>query len=347
MRIIKQNVGVDISKSTFDVRFVELYENHEVKYKAYKKFQNNAQGIGLFTQWCDKQLDINNKLHITMEATGVYYESLAYTMSEDERLIVHVVLPNMAKKYFESLNTKNKTDKIDAKNLGLLGIERDLRIFKPKSYIYINLRKLSREKEQLVDERTAIKNQRHAEMYSQFSLKKSITRYNNRIKYIDKQILAVENDIIVLISKDEYVSNKVKKIQTIPGVGFHTIVGVIAETGGFETFTSIKQLTSYSGMDVRIMESGQWKGKSRISKRGNSHIRRLLYMPTLSTVKWAQKHKKKYERINEGKTHKMTGVIAMQRSLLGLIYTLWKNDTEYDDNYDVNTDIEKKYKEVS
>jgi transposase len=347
MRIIKQNVGVDISKSTFDVRFVELDENHEVKYKRYKKFQNSIEGIKSFTQWCDQQLNINNKLHITMEATGVYYESLAYTMSEDDRFVVHVVLPNMAKKYFESLNTKNKTDKIDAKNLGLLGIERDLRIFKPKSHIYIHLRKLSREKEQLTDERSGIKNQRHAETHSKFPLKKTITRYNNRIKYIDNQILAVDNDIIKLVSKDEYVSNKVKKIKTIPGVGFHTIVGIIAETGGFETFTSIKQLTSYSGMDVQIMESGQWKGKSRISKRGNSHIRRLLYMPTLSTVRCAQKHKKKYERINEGKTHKMTGVIAIQRSLLGLIYTLWKNDTEYDDNYDANTDVEKKYKEAS
>ncbi len=347
MRIIKQNIGVDISKSTFDVRFVELYENHEVKYKLYKKFQNSSEGIELFVQWCKKQLDVNIDLHITMEATGVYYESLAYRMIEDDRFVVHVVLPNMAKKYFESLNTKNKTDKVDAKNLGLLGIERDLLIFKPKSFIYIHLRKLSREKEQLINERSSIKNQRHAETHSKFPLKKSITRYNNRIKYINNQILAVEDEITKLVSKDEYVSNKVKKIITIPGVGFHTIVGIIAETGGFETFTSIKQLTSYSGMDVRIMESGQWKGKSRISKRGNSHIRRLLYMPTLSTVRWAPKHKKKYERINEGKTNKMTGVIALQRSLLGLIYTLWKNDTEYNEDYQSNMSEINSYLEIS
>lgn len=347
MRIIKQNIGVYISKSTFDVRFVELHANHEVKYKRYKKFQNSIEGIKLFTQWCEEQLDINNNLHIKMEATGVYYESLAYTMSKYDRFIVHVVLPNMAKKYFESLNTKNKTDKIDAKNLGLLGIERDLRIFKPKSYIYINLRKLSREKEQLTDERSAIKNQRHAEMHSEFSLQKTITRYNNRIKYINKQILAVENDILKIVNGDEYVLNKVNKIKTIPGVSFNTIVGIIAETGGFESFTSIKQLTSYSGIDVQIMESGQWKGKSRISKRGNSHIRRLLYMPTLSTVRWAKKHKQKYERINEGKTHKMTGVVALQRSLLGLIYTLWKNDTEYNEDYQSNVREINSYLEVS
>ena len=347
MRIIKQNVGVDISKSTFDVRFVELYENHEVKYKQYKKFQNNIEGIKSFAYWCDKQVDINNKLHITMEATGIYYESLAYIMSEDDRFVIHVVLPNMAKKYFESLSSKNKTDKIDAKNLGLLGVERDLRVFKPKSYIYIHLRKLNREKEQLINERSAIKNQKHAETHSKFPMQRIITRYNNRIKYIDKQVLAIEKDIIKLVSKDDYVSKKVDKIMTIPGVGFSTIVGVISETGGFETFTSIKQLTSYSGLDVRIMESGQWKGKSRISKKGNSHIRRLLYMPTLSSVKWSPKHKKKYDRINEGKTHKMTGVVALQRSLLGLIYTLWKNNTEYDENYQSKNKKKNDYLEAS
>jgi len=344
MRIIKQNVGIDISKSTFDVRFVELCENNKVTYRNYKKFANNTDGINSFYKWCSHLRSNDISLHITMEATGVYHESLAYRMSKKDDLTVHIVLPNIAKKYFESLNVKNKTDKIDAKNLGLLGIERELRIFKPKSDIYIKLRKLSREKAQLVNERSGIKNQRHAEMYSEYPLQRIITRYNQRIKYLDKQILAVEKDLTKIVSKDEYVSKKVKKITTIPGVSFNTIIGVVAETGGFETFTSIKQLTSYSGLDVRMQESGQWKGKSKISKKGNSHIRRLLYMPTLSAVRWAPKYKKKYDRINENKTHKMTGVVAMQRSLLGLIYTLWKNDTEYDDNYTAGVDKEKEHK---
>ena len=333
MKLIKQNVGVDISKQTFDATFAEMKENQDVLYKWYRKFDNSSDGIKKFSEWCNKLKNEDQELHITMEATGVYYESLAYRMKDKIGMVVHVVLPNNVKKYSESLNSTVKTDKVDSKLLSLFGVERKLRVFKPMSDIYIKLRKLSREKEQLVNERTMVMNQKHAETYSENPLKKTITRYNQRIKYLKKQILMVEIDIKSLVDKDEFLSSKVSKIETIPGIGFNTIVGVIAETGGFENITSIKQLTSYSGMDVMIKESGQWIGRSRISKKGNSHIRRLMYMPTLSLVRHSSTFKNNYERIIEGKEYKMKGIIAMQRKALGLIYTLWKNDAVYDENY--------------
>lgn len=335
MKLIKQNVGVDISKKTFDATFVNLYEGQEVKTKEHKKFDNSKDGIVRFSKWCSGLRDKDLDLHITMEATGVYYESLAYQMKDKKFTVVHVVLPNNAKKYFESLNTTVKTDKVDSKLLGFLGVERKLRVFMPMSDIYIALRTLSREKEQLINERTMVMNQKHAETHSEHTLKKTIARYNQRIKYLRKQILMIESDIKKLVDKDERLSEKIKKIETIPGVGFNTIVGIIAETGGFENFTSIKQLVSYSGMDVVIKQSGQWRGGSRISKKGNSHIRKLMYMPTLSIIRYSSIFKNNYNRIIEGKEFKMKGVIAMQRKALGLIFTLWKNDTVYDENYGV------------
>ena len=56
-------------------------------------------------------------------------------------------------------------------------------------------------------------------------------------------------------------------------------------------------------------------------------------MPTLSLVRHSSTFKNNYERIIEGKEYKMKGIIAMQRKALGLIYTLWKNDAVYDENY--------------
>ena len=58
-----------------------------------------------------------------------------------------------------------------------------------------------------------------------------------------------------------------------------------------------------------------------------------IYMPTLSVVRHSETFKKNYNRINYKKDFKMTGVVAMQRKVLGLLYTLWKNDTEYIENY--------------
>jgi transposase len=148
-----------------------------------------------------------------------------------------------------------------------------------------------------------------------------------------KQIKSIEQDIDKILASDNFVSDIVKIIKTMPGISTSTIVGVIAETGGFVNIKSIKQLTSYSGYDVSIQESGKWKGKSSISKKGNSYIRRLMHMPTLSSIRSSESHKSTYNRIIENKEHKMVGVVAMQRRILGLIYTLWKNDSEYIEDY--------------
>jgi len=333
MNLLKQNVGVDISKDSFVAAFAIMLQGQFIETKRTRNFKNTTKGITEFIEWVNKLKSPAMDLHVTMEATGVYYEELAYTLYELDTTIVHVLLPNIAKKYFESLNVKIKTDKVDSKILAQMGLERMLRPWVLSSKIYRNLRTLSREKGQLVKERTMVKNQLHAEIHTAEPLKRTITRFKNRIKYLAKQIKSVEQDIDKVLASDNFVSDKVKIIKTIPGISTATIVGVIAETGGFVNIKSMKQLTSYSGYDVSIQESGKWKGKSSISKKGNSHIRRLMHMPTLSSIRSSKNHKSTYNRIIENKEYKMIGVVAMQRKLLGLMYTLWKNDSEYIEDY--------------
>jgi len=336
MNLLKQNVGVDISKDSFVATFAIMLQGQIIENKRTRNFRNTTKGIAEFIEWVNKLKNPALDLHVTMEATGVYYEELAYTLCELDNIIVHVLLPNIAKKYFESLNVKIKTDKVDSKILGQMGLERFLKPWVLSSKIYRNLRTLSREKGQLVKESTMVKNQLHAETHTAEPLKRTITRFKNRIKYLAKQIKSIEQDIDKVLASDNFVSDKVKKIETVPGISTATIVGIIAETGGFVNIKSIKQLTSYSGYDVSIQESGKWKGKSSISKKGNSHIRRLMHMPTLSSIRSSKNHKSTYNRIIENKEYKMIGVVAMQRKLLGLIYTLWKNDSEYIEDYQKN-----------
>ena len=333
MELLKQNVGIDISKDSFDATFMTLSTGLVLKTKRTRKFVNTQTGVKEFIEWVNSLKDNCLEVHITMEATGVYYETLAYSICNLESMVTHVLLPNTVKKFFDSLNIKTKTDKVDSKVIAQMGLERNLTTWVLHSKVYRQLRTLTREKEQLINERTSIKNQMHAEEYSAQPFKKVITRYKRRIKYINNQIDMVERDVKQLVYADGFILDKVNKLKTIPGVSFSTVVGVIAETAGFVNVKSIKQLTSYSGFDVVQKESGLWKGKTRISKKGNSHIRRLLYMPTLSVVRHSGTFKANYNRINEKKDFKMAGVVAMQRKVLGLLYTLWKNDTEYIENY--------------
>ena len=124
-----------------------------------------------------------------------------------------------------------------------------------------------------------------------------------------------------------------EKIETIKGLGFITIIKVLTETNGFLLFKSIRQLVSYAGLDVIEKESGKYIGKTKISKKGNARIRSALYMPAMSAAQHNRTLKVFYNRINESRTIKKQGLIAVMRKLLILIYTLWKKEEEYIENY--------------
>ena len=144
------------------------------------------------------------ELSYTMEPTGVYYEGLAYYLFEKKQA-VHVVLPNRAKKYADSIQEKAKTDKLDAKSLGRLGAERKLRKWRVGSPIYRKLKALTRERNALIKERTVFQNQLHALNHSVDPFKKSVNRLKQIIKFINKLIGAIEKDCANIIGKDEMV----------------------------------------------------------------------------------------------------------------------------------------------
>src|SRR6266542_5772953 len=65
-----------------------------------------------------------------------------------------------------------------------------------------------------------------------------------------------------------------------------TVATLLAETNGFLLFENIPQIVSYSGYDVVEDQSGKHIGKTKISKKGNSHIRRILHMPAFNVVRY-------------------------------------------------------------
>jgi len=332
-KVIRQSSGIDISMETFDVAIVRLLEDFDIETVSTKKFKNSQKGFESFYQWAEKFKAKDVEINFTMEATGVYYESLAYFLNEKDET-VHVVLPNKSKKFAESLGLRTKTDKIDAKMLGQMGVERKLRKWSPISPIFLKLRSYTRERESLIHDRTRAKNQLHALNHSRASEQNTINRLGAKIGFLDEQIEQAEHDIEKLIENDTLLYKKVKNVLTVPGVRLNTLAPIIAETNGFAAIVNIKQLTSYAGYDIRIRESGKWKGKNKISKKGNSHIRAVLFFPAC-TASIHNKHLKKcHTRIKEAKKIPMVANTAVQRKLLALIFTLWKNDTMYIENYE-------------
>ena len=121
---------------------------------------------------------------------------------------------------------------------------------------------------------------------------------------------------------------------SIPGVGELTAAITLAETNGFELIRNKRQLVSYAGLDVKEKQSGtSVKGKPKISKRGNKHLRKAMHMPALTAIKHNEKMKAKYAHLVGRHGIKMKAAVAIQRKLLELIYTIFKTQQPFDKHY--------------
>ena len=142
---------------------------------------------------------------------------------------------------------------------------------------------------------------------------------------------AFKQEIIKHVQGNEEVNRKVGHICKIKGVSVLSAATVAAETNGFELFENEAQLTSYAGYDVVENQSGNHTGKTKISKKGNSRIRRILHMPALNVVRYKETpFQRLQERIFERTGIKMKGYVAVQKKLLIVMMSLWRNDTPYD-----------------
>jgi transposase len=334
--VTKQVVGIDVGKDSFFACYKIKYEDNSMVIKGTTSFENNYAGMDSFFLWCEKRNKTPeiNPIFV-MEATGVYYEELAYFLHYKKQT-VSVHLAQKLKYFAKGCNLKTKTDKVDAEMIAQFGIEKNLTgtdLWTPPSEDFKMIRDLAREHTSLKNFQTAAKCQLHALNHAHEAYRKVIEMKEEQIIFYEEQIKTVEKEMQALVKSDHKLNAKIKKIQTVKGLGFITIIKVLTEVNGFLLFKNIRQLVSYAGLDVVQKESGKYVGKTKISKKGNGRIRAALYLPALSATLHNEDLKIFYNRVNENRTIKKQGVVAVMRKLLILIYTLWKKDEEYVVNY--------------
>ncbi|MDR8394683.1 IS110 family transposase, partial [Aliifodinibius sp. S!AR15-10] len=92
-------------------------------------------------------------------------------------------------------------------------------------------------------------------------------------------------------------ADPIRRIGQITGLSNQSVLQVVAETNGFALIRNRNQLASYAGLDVVLDQSGQRQGTSKISKQGNAHIRRALYMPAVSASQHNRALRVFYQRL--------------------------------------------------
>lgn len=329
--MLKYSVGLDVSSKDIHACISVIDAEQRVKVVSSKVINNTPKGFEILITWIEKnrkQKDV--PVVIGMEATGIYHEECAYYL-HDKKYSVCVVLPNYAKKFLQASGFKSKNA-----------------LWAPMDKFYYHLRALTRQQESLQEIKTGVVNQRSAAKRSAFINKEVIKQLNETIKFLEKKIAEIEKKIITHLQSNKEIESQVQNALTVTGIGIVTLAVLLAETNGFLLFKSTRQLVSFSGYDVVENQSGRHRGKTKISKKGNGHIRRSLFFPAFTAVA----HKSKpfldlYNRTFEKHKIKMKSYVAVQKKLLVIVYTIWKKNVRFTEEYILDNTREKELASTS
>jgi len=334
-KLLKQAVGIDVAKDELVATFGKKYEDLSYQLVSTTVFSNTKSGMVKLRKWTDKLKQLDKPVFYVMEATGVYHELLAYYLV-DNLQTVNIVLPSKISNYVKTLEIKTVNDSTSSSAIAQFGLDRKLDVWQKPKPVYKKLRQLTRERDQIVEERTIVKNKLHADTKEADPNSSGLKRMKARINLLNIQETQIKKEIDVLIQSNDELIEAIDNISSIKGISKMVAAIILAETNGFELIRNKKQLVSYSGLDIIDKSSGtSVRSKPRISKRGNKYIRKALFFPSIVSVKWNKTHINLYERISVKSGIKKKGLTAVQRKLLELSYILFKNKTKFDDQYEI------------
>jgi transposase len=151
--------------------------------------------------------------------------------------------------------------------------------------------------------------------------------------FIQKQKIELDQQIKKYV--DENLSQEFSIVTSIAGVGQTTAEKFLIEIGeDINIFKSHKQLRAFMGMDPSIKQSGSSINvNGKISKKGNSHLRRTMWQMAFAVRKYSPTFKDYYQKKrSEDKKYKQA-VIAVANKLIKTLYALLKNNSKFDENY--------------
>lgn len=190
--------------------------------------------------------------------------------------------------------------------------------------------------------------ERARELYAAAKTSVGIQEGQKSILFEIKEILStIETTERFIVEVEEKMSHYLKDIPysrfilSIKGIGEITVAGLIGEVGDFRKYKTIPEVLKLAGFDLFEISSGKHKGHRRISKRGRSLMRKLLYFVAINTVRKGGIMHEYYQGCLERGMLKMKALIAVSRKLLGIMFALVRDHSEYIEDYVIEQELKK------
>jgi transposase len=312
-------LGIDIAKQKFNVCLIQPTG----KFK-HKVFPNSEAGFEQLAAWLSKHAA--GYTHACMEATGTYGEALALYIHEAGHT-VSVVNPAAVKAFAASRLSRTKTDRVDAELIARFCLAQQPARWTPLRPEVRELQALVRRLEALVEMRVAEENRLSAGI-AVAAVKASVEEL---LAHLSEQIKRTEELLRAHIRSHPELKEQSRLLDSIPGIGETTAATLLAEITDIKQYRSARQVAAFAGLVPRERSSGSSvRGRVRLSKIGNSRLRRALYFPAVTVLRCSPFFQQWAAGLRERGKSKMSVIGAVMRKLIHLAYGVLKTGKPFD-----------------
>ena len=305
-------LGIDVSKNTLTCTLVDPVT---LRPRWSLEVPNAAAGLARVVKRAPAEVAW------VLEPTGRYSNLAVQTAHAAGRQVL--LAPTKRAKYFlASLQDRAKTDRLDSYGLARFALAHPLRPYPVKSAALDQLEQLQAARRGLVRALTQLQLQARDLPAAAAGLEPALTALRTQLAAFDQQIAQQ----LQAAAGQQLTQN----LQAVPGIGPVTAAAVLSCLLA-KGFTHPDQFVSYIGLDTKVRESGQQKGKRKLSKQGPGEIRSLLYLAAQSNLRIRHSpFRAQYEREKAKGLATQAALCAVARKLARLCWSLVKHGSTYD-----------------
>jgi transposase len=300
-------IGIDVSKNRLDIFEWDTVRSYAIDNEA-----------GSIEEWLK---GLTRPMRVAIEPTNDYHVAVAERAHECGHA-VYLIDPFRLSHYRSGVGQRVKADAQDAQLLAryLLRESDELPLWKPLSSGQKRFWQLLRRRTTLVRSRVQLKQSLTDLGVLQADVEELIRHCETMIRKIDQALLAEARSLGW--------EDGMRRLQQIPGVGPLTSMALIAVFNR-GNFTRVDSFIAFMGMDVRVRQSGQWRGQSKLTKKGDPEVRRLLFNAAMQGRR-SPVWEPYYLRLRARGFSSTAAFVALGRKLARVGFALMQKDAEFD-----------------
>ncbi len=314
--------GIDVSKAMLDVAV-----RRDERVLETARFDNDADGHRRLVRWLTKG---RRAARVVLESTGTYSLDVALALHRTQGVVVMVANPRAIKQFTGALLQRSKTDLTAAVALRDYAIRMPFVAWVPPASHVLELRGIARRIAALIAERTRERNRLHALEATAEASPIVTNDIEVNVRHLERRIERLTAQALALVGAHRGLQTAFELLISVPGIAAHSAVQLLPELLVLPAAMTVRQWVAHAGLDPRAHQSGSSVDKpARISKVGNAHIRRALYMPALVAVQHDRHVRAFFDKlVARGKTP-LQAYVAVMRKLLHAVHGMFTTRTAF------------------